>query len=232
MEKQWYLRDREFFSKDFEAQKKRFLEAAVRKVFQKGDIIFLEGEIADRCHYVASGVVRTFNADDSGRDSVVFLRREGEMFGLAEALSRAPRRASAQALTNVELFCMPSADLDRFLAEDYQMARRVITLLGGRLCHLNDLVSSFATGSVLSRLAGFLVTLVYEHIADGGEGSPVEVPVRVTQELMASVTGSTQPTISETLQRLQQEGVISIERRKITILNPPQLMAYASIAPD
>ena len=41
------------------------------------------------------------------------------------------------------------------------------------------------------------------------------------------MTGSTQPTVSDLLQKLHKAGLISIERRRITIGNPLHLLAHA-----
>ena len=95
-------------------------------------------------------------------------------------------------------------EFDSLLAEDYVLARCVITMLGSRVRYLGDRLSSLATGSVMSRLIKLLISLVY-----------------------ASMTGSTQPTVSDLLQKLHKAGLIAIAHRQITICNPLHLLAHA-----
>lgn len=58
-----------------------------------------------------------------------------------------------------ELYAMPSVEFDSLLAEDYVLARRVITMLGSRVRYLGDRLSNLATGSVMSRLIKLLISL-------------------------------------------------------------------------
>lgn len=226
MQRFWYLKEREFFTPGLEEQKERFLKNSTYRSYQKSDIIFFEGDSGDSCFYVLSGMVRIFSIVDSGKDPVFFLRRSGEMFGLAEVLNHVPRRANAQALAPTRLAIMDSTRFDRILAEDYRMARRVITMLGSRVRYLSDAISQFATGSVMTRLVNLLVALAYEQLTDEKNWhAPIELPVRISQELMASVTGSTQPTISDMMNRLQAEGLVVVRQRRITLLDPLALIA-------
>ena len=151
MENLWYLQDRDFFA-GLEEQRQRFLQRAILKILPKNDIVFFEGDTGDSCFYVASGLVRIFSITDSGKESIFFLRRPGELFGLSEVLNAFPRRANAQTLMPTELYAMPSVEFDSLLAEDYVLARRVITMLGSRVRYLGDRLSNLATGSVMSRL--------------------------------------------------------------------------------
>ncbi len=226
MDKLWYLKEREFFS-GFEAQKKRFLERAVYKKYQKSDIIFFEGDAGDSCFYVASGLVRIFSITDSGKEPVFFLRRAGEIFGLSEVFNNFPRRANAQALMPTEIYSISSAQFDRLLATDYVLARRCITMLGSRVRYLCDRINGLMTSNVMSRLVSLLISLVYEELRDAEAwNKSVALPVRISQEQLAALSGSTQPTVNALLQKLQKEGLITIGTRQITIASPIQLLSY------
>ncbi len=227
MENLWYLQDRDFFA-GLEEQRQRFLQRAILKTLPKNDIVFFEGDTGDSCFYVASGLVRIFSITDSGKESIFFLRRPGEPFGLSEVLNAFPRRANAQTLMPTELYAMPSVEFDSLLAEDYVLARRVITMLGSRVRYLGDRLSNLATGSVMSRLIKLLISLVYDLLPDAEAwAKPVALPVRISQEQLASMTGSTQPTVSDLLQKLHKAGLIAIAHRQITICNPLHLLAHA-----
>ena len=78
------------------------------------------------------------------------------------------------------------------------------------------------------RLIKLLLSLVYDLLPDAEAwAKPVALPVRISQEQLASMTGSTQPTGSDLLQKLHKAGLIAIARRQITIGNPLQLLAHA-----
>lgn len=92
-----------------EEQREAFLAKAQRRQYQKNDIVFVEGDAGDACFYVSSGLVRIFSMNDAGKESIFFLRRAGELFGVSEVLNGYPRKANAQAITPAEIYSMRRA---------------------------------------------------------------------------------------------------------------------------
>ena len=65
-------------------------------------------------------------------------------------------------------------------------------MLGSRVRYLGDRLSNLATGSVMSRLIKLLISLVYDLLPDAEAwAKPVALPVRISQEQLASMTRST-----------------------------------------
>lgn len=56
-------------------------------------------------------------------------------------------------------------------------------------------------------------------------GNRLALPVSLSQGQMAAMVCSTQPTVSETLHQLQDEGLIDIRGRGIVIRRPQALLA-------
>lgn len=222
--------ERDFFD-GLEEQRRLFLSRAARRMARKDEIIFFEGDRGDACFYIASGLVRIFSVAQSSKEPIFFVRRPGDMFGLSEVLSRRPRQAGAQALVPTELYAMPGEDFDRLLAHDYALARRVIIVLGDRVRHLRARIGDLVAGGVMSRLIHLLLFLVSDVPPEAGDG-PVTLPVRISQEQLAAMIGSSQPTISELLRQLQDEELIVVERRRITIPRPLRLLARAREIPE
>ena len=119
-----------------------------------------------------------------------------------------------------------NASTDALLAAHYPLARRVISLLGSRIRHLGDSIRNLVVCSVEGRLIKLLIALVYDLLPDAEAWRrPVTVPLRISQEQLASMAGTTQPTVSDLLQKLQKEGQIRVERRRITLLHPLRLLS-------
>ena len=175
-----------------------------------------------------SNLVRIFRIAASGKEPIFFLRRGGEMFGLAEVMDSAPRKANAQALTPGVLHAMGRENFERFLAGNFRAAAKVIRILGRRLRYLGEQVGNLMTCDVVTRLAKLLVYIGYDELANEEAWTgPVILPVRLTQEHMAAMTGSCQQTVSEVLGMLQEEGLITVEKRRIVVLRPLDLLRKA-----
>ncbi|MDR2820059.1 MAG: Crp/Fnr family transcriptional regulator [Desulfovibrio sp.] len=225
MDNLWHHQSQDFFA-GLESQKKNFLSQAQRRIYKKNDIIFFEGDRGNSCFYVTTGLIRIFSISESGKEPIFFLRRPGEIFGLSEVLNDYPRKANAQAIAPSEVYCMNSKDFDAFLSHDYMMARRVITMLGARIRHLGDTVSNLVSSTVMARLIKLLISLACDQLTDAETWtSPISIDMCLSQEQMAAMTGSTQPTVSDLLQQLKKAGLVTIAHRKITLNNPLQLLA-------
>ena len=224
MDNLWHLQGEDFFT-GLDRQRELFLQKAMKLRLQKNDSIFHEGDPGESCFYIASGLVRIFSTHGSGKEPVFFLRHSGEFFGISEVLEGHPRKANAQALTPVELYRIGRKDFDALLSENYPFARRVISLLGGRIRHLGDTIRDLVACNVEARLANVLITLASELLPDAESWQrEVRLPVRVSQEHLAQLAGTTQPTVSELLKKFQQLGLIRVEQRRITLLCPQALL--------
>ena len=110
------------------------------------------------------------------------------------------------------------------LQEHYPLARSVITLLGRRLRQMGDLVRR-QNSDVANRLASLLISLAYDTLrTTEGWSKPCEIPLNIPQEQLASMVGSTQPTVSATLQQFRNAGLIVASGRRIVLLNPIEMI--------
>ena len=111
------------------------------------------------------------------------------------------------------------------LSRNYALARRVITVMGSRLRYLGDSLSA-QTCDVRHRVGRLLLSLAHESLRDPAAWEqPLALPVSLSQGQMAAMVCSTQPTVSETLHQLQDEGLIDIRGRGIVIRRPQALLA-------
>lgn len=224
MDNLWHLQGTDFFT-GLEQERERFLCRATRLRLQKNDIIFYEADPGESCFYIASGLVRIFSTHGSGKEPVFFLRHSGELFGISEVLEGYPRKANAQAMAPTLLYSLGRKEFDALLRDNYALARRVISLLGCRIRHLGDTIRDLMACNVEARLANVLVTLASELAPDAeSRQAEIQLPMRVSQEHLAQLAGTTQPTVSELLKKFQRLGLIRVERRRITLLTPQALL--------
>jgi CRP-like cAMP-binding protein len=227
MRTSWHLSEQDFFF-GLAAEKQAFMSKAIRRDLQKNAMVFFEGDPGHSCFYLESGIIKIFKITPDGKEPIFFLRRQGEIFGLAEVIDAKVRKANAQALTPAILYEIRKEDFENLLASHYSLARRVINILGRRLRYLGEQIENLMSCDVSTRLAKLLVYLSYDHLTDESSWmQPVQIPVSLTQEQLASMTGSTQQTVSETLKKLQAEKLITISKKRITILSPLKLLQKA-----
>lgn len=225
MQNHWHLGGSDFFNGTF-VEKEEFMSLAIRRDIGKDYIVFFEGDPGNSCFYLEKGIIRIFKTTSEGKEPIYFLRRQGEFFGLSEVIDAKPRKANAQTITPSVLYEISRTNFEDLLSRYPKFAQKIIQILGGRIRYLGEQIENLMVCDVSTRLAKLLVYLSYEMLLDQEDWmKPVMIPFSLTQEQMASMTGSCQQTISEILKKFQADRLITISEKKITILDPLKLLS-------
>jgi len=189
--------------------------------FHAGEHIFREGDPFNAIAAVRSGSVKTYVVDSVGREQVQGFFLPGELIGL-NAISHEAYPCDAVALETVLLcrFSFPmlaalatqisgvQAALFRLLSEDINKA----ALLAGNF-------------SAAERMAAFLLTLAKRHQARGYSAHRFQLTMARTD--IGNYLRLTPETVSRVLRRFQDQGLVRIERRDVTLLDRDRLHTVA-----
>ena len=195
---------------------------AETRQYDQGEILFHAEAPAEGFHVVADGLVKVFRTGAEGREQVLHLFGRGEPAGEVAVFHGGVYPATAQAMTAARTLYLARTD---FLDAARRRPELLLTMLGVlslRLRRFVDLIDDLSLKEVSARLALRLLELAGEAGAEG-EG----VPLRVSKATLAAQIGTVPETLSRTLARMQQRGVILVEGRTVTVLNAKALRAVA-----
>ncbi len=224
MKNTWHLSEQGFFSDISETVKSAFFVVAERTLLKKNAFIFHEGDPSNHCYYLQKGAIRIFNFTELGKEPIIFIRNAGELFGLAEIIDSKPRKCNAQAITSLELYTVSKADFEKLLEDHYPLSRKVMSVLGRRLRYLGEQMENLMICDVHTRVLKLLLYLIHHKYEESDPEQPITVPLNLSQSQIASMTGSCQQTISSILKSLSENGLIHLEKRTLTIINPAKVM--------
>lgn len=225
MEIHWHLSEGDFFE-GLPQEKEEFTSLARKRTMAKNAFIFVVGDPGDSAFYLESGFVKIFRTSPLGKEPIVFIRKAGELFGLAEVMTGGERKCHAQAISLSHLFEIKKEDYELFLSRHFVLAKRVMAVLGRRLRFLGEQIENLMASDVATRVLKLLIYLCYEGLVDSTSWNrPIKVPVKLTQEEIASLTGSCQQTVSEVLRTLREEGLIVVSKREIVLVKPKEAIA-------
>ena len=220
----WHLSEQGFFSDVTEDAKAAFFQVAERTCLKKNDFIFHEGDASKHCYYLQNGAIRIFHFTELGKEPIIFIRNPGELFGLAEIIDSKPRKCNAQAITSLELYTVNKKDFETLLADYYPLARKVMSVLGRRLRYLGEQMENLMICDVHTRVLKLMLCLIHHEFKESDPEQPITVPLNLSQSQIASMTGSCQQTISSIVKKLNESGLIHLEKRSLTIKNPARVM--------
>ncbi len=184
---------------------------------QRGELLLLEGEPGEWLYYLKSGRVKVFKTSADGKEQVLRLFQAGETFNEVPIFDGGSNPASAMVLEEGVAYVLHRADIMRLLAEHPSIALGVIRVLASRLRHLVMLVGELSFKHVSARVATAL--LLYSEAIEG------KTPHRLTQQELATLVGTAREMVGRALKAFEQEGLITLEQGRITIVDRERLEA-------
>jgi len=188
----------------------------------RGSCIMRRGESAAGLFTVARGAVKIALRGPDGAERVLAFVEPGGTFGESAALLGAAAAADAFALTDSLLAVIAPRPLAA-LMRDARFARGMAQLLARRLLRLMGEVEASALHAADERLAAYLLSLGKP--AAGSEPWTARLPA--TKTLVAARLGIKKETLSRLFRELAGQGLISVARRDITLLDREGLATLA-----
>jgi CRP-like cAMP-binding protein len=183
--------------------------------YARNEEIFGEGDSADFVYVIRSGTVRLCRLLSDGRRQIGAFYFAGDTFGLEPDDER---RLSAEAVTDCEIVAMPRQTVLRHAERDPDYARKLWGLAATDLAEARDHMLLLGRQTAMERIASFLLGMA----ARNRDGGTVALPM--TRQDIADYLGLTIETVSRTLSRLEDQGVLELTTaRNIALKNPTLL---------
>ncbi len=190
------------------------LAVTSRQHLQRGDVVFAEGDVADRMFVARFGRVAISKRQSEGKESIVALMEAGDLFGEMGLFDGDRRSAWARALEPAELVVVPYDPLHQVLAERPALLWPVLTMLSRRMRVTDAALADSLFLDVTGRTAKRLLELA------GGQD---EFALPVTQEELAGMVGASRERVNKALAQFTRLGWLAVNDRRYRILKRDEL---------
>ena len=190
---------------------------ALSRQYVAGQTIFSEGDNCAGLYVVVAGHVRIFKTSPGGREQVLSIDGPGSSVAELPVFDGGTYPASATAVDDAILLFVSKQAFQELCLAHPQVALKVLRVVGGRLRRLVGIIEELSFTTVRHRLAALLLRLAKKEGTTAGGKIVITLPEN-NQEI-ASQIGTVRELVSRNLSRLQAEGLIEIDGRKLTILN-------------
>jgi CRP/FNR family cyclic AMP-dependent transcriptional regulator len=204
-----------------EANLQELTRQVVRRRVARDEEVFAQGDTGDGLYVVASGLIGIVRQSPEGDELLLALYEPGESFGELALIDGAPRSASAVALEASTLLVLPRAAFRATLDTHPTALWRCLEAVVRQLRRLTDVADDIALVEVRRRLAHTLLRLADRGVVETA-GHPPEQgrrPVRLTQQHLANMTGTTRESVNKQLQAFAAEGLIALEQGRVRVVD-------------
>jgi len=222
-----YLRDFPFFNSLEEEDLAKIAPLFMIRTYEKGTNVFLEADQGDELYMIESGVVTIYRTNEA-REIILAIFREGEFFGeMAVLEDEQIRSASAKAVEKTRLYVLKRNDFVRLMNNNPHITVKIMKTAMGRLRKANELITDLTILDARTRIARGLLRLAETYGIPQTSGTLIDL--RLTHQQIADLTGTVRETVTKVMLELQNQQIIHIDKKKISVSSLNKLEQWIGI---
>ncbi len=206
------LRDIPLFAALSDTELDRLIDHCPARTFPAGGRIVSPSMEADRFYIILSGRVCLYKLSPKGDRQILHLYGPGDTFGEAAMWAEISYPAFADAVDDATIMSVSRGRLKTIIAENEDLAMKMMAGMASKLREFNRLIEQLSLKEVPSRLAEILLEM-----PAGSDGDTILL--NQSKKQLAERIGTIPETLSRALGKMREMGLISIDGRKITVLD-------------
>lgn len=184
-----------------------------------GEHLYWHHDPMQAFYVIRSGCVKSYVIDTDGTERVRGFLHRGDLIGL-DALNSSKAQSSVQALVDTEVCEIPRSFITRTAPTQPVLQQTLLSALSHALDQAYTLAGDYSADE---RIARFLI-----EISDRSE-DPDQLMLHMGRRDIANYLRLVTETVSRTLTRFQNRGLICVNRRRVTLLERSALMRIAGL---
>ena len=186
---------------------------AVEKKINKGEIIFSEGDEGNGFFVVADGRVKVFKVSTEGKEQILHIFGPGQPFGEVPVFAGQKFPANAQAIDRTRVLFFPRASIVNLISANPSLALNMLAVMSKKLRQFAVQIENLSLKEMPARLASYLIFLSDE------QNKGDLVILKISKGQLASTLGTIPETLSRAFAKLSGQNLISVDGKKITLLD-------------
>ncbi len=199
------------------------LQEARLNIYDRGALIFMQGEPADRFYVVLEGWVKLLKGNADGDESVIEVLTSGDGLSEVAIFRDSFYPVTAEAVEKAVLMSLPAHWVRARIKKDKDFAINMLAAAANRSKSLISQFEQLTLKNVTQRVGRFLLK---QFLESGAEKTQLKLPLE--KSVIAAYLGMKPETFSRTLQALRNQG-ISIEKNVVTLPDALALCTYCDM---
>jgi CRP/FNR family transcriptional regulator len=196
-----------------------------RRNFAKGETLFGEGDPANGFYLLASGGVKLCKVSPDGREKVLHFVHPGETFAEAAFFGDGRYPAEARGIEKGESLFFPREGFMGLLERNPRFSLNLIVSLSLLLRRFARQIEELSFAEVPNRLAAYLCELIDRKSTTFQGKTYLELEMKKGE--LASRLGTVSETLSRTLRKFREEGVIEVDGNRVIVYDLDRLKGLA-----
>ncbi len=193
--------------------------------YKKREMIFSEGERSEWLYIVIEGKVKITKLSNDGKEIILELIQEKELFGAVAVFKDFPYPANGVSMEPTQVLRISRKDLLKLLDRYPNIMLTLASIMADRVKDSYEMIKSIALECVESRIASLLLKLADKTASVRDRGLVIDI--KLTRQDIADMVGTTVETSIRTFSKFKKEGLISERNGRIVIKNRLGMEMYS-----
>jgi CRP/FNR family cyclic AMP-dependent transcriptional regulator len=196
-------------------------------------VVVSQGEPARSLFAIIRGRLKVASSGPDGRDTVLGIMAEGEVFGEVALLDGGTRSATCTTVEPCELLVIERAQFLELLEASPAISIKLLDVLARRLRRLSQRSEDAAFLDVPSRLARSLLDLA-SRFGERGRASSTEISImlKLSQQELGDLVGATRESVNKHLKDWTRQGFLKLKDGRMVISDIESVRRIARMVDD
>ncbi len=204
-----------------EEEKKYIDENSKVYTFRKNEIIHREGDTPTHMMMLINGKVRVYKEGVGNRTQIIRMLKPGGFFGYRSMLAEENYNTSVSACEQSDVFLIKRDAFLRLIKENGNFCYLFLCSIAKDLGNSDRRTVNLAQKHIRGRLAEALLYLKENYGLDEDEAT---ISMYMSREDLANLSNMTTSNAIRTLSSFAEEGILSVDGRKVKILDMSELI--------
>ncbi len=192
-----------------------FKQKGILKVYEKDRPVFYKDDSGNKVYLIETGIVKVVNYSEEGKELILAIFQEGDIFGEMSVFDKIGRSACAVPVKTSKIYELEGRYFIDFLKQKPDMLLHIIKIFSLRIRELNDFIEDTIFSNLSSRILNRLIKL--SKVSGIQKGNYMEIRNDFTQGDLAGFIGCTRENLNKELKLLKDKGFIDYDKSTIRI---------------
>lgn len=217
------LSDIEIFSSLSPPELQKIAKHMTLRRYKKNQIILQEREASDFMYIILGGEAKMVQ-NLEGRETVLAILHSGEFFGEVALIDQKAIPATIIAKTDCVLALISREAFYSVLLSHREVLKKMLTILSTRFRESLKTIQILSFRNASQRVKMLLVLLANKYGTK--EDHKIKLPMRLTHQEIAEMTGLTRETVTRVLEKWQSRKELTVHKDKNIYLAPAFFADY------
>jgi CRP/FNR family transcriptional regulator, cyclic AMP receptor protein len=189
-----------------------------KKSITKGSHVFFKDEPLNSVYFIEKGIVKIYKTDINGKEQIVSLLKEGDMFPHIGFFQSRTYPANALVVEDASFVYLSTSHLQEMVLHYPEVSIKLFRVMEEKIIELQSSLEAQVLNNAYDQVVKLLLRLQHAHGVLQQDGGYM-LPIHITQNEIAQMIGAARETVSRSLSKMRKKGLIADSNEGYLLLN-------------